>query len=87
MLDLEPIRSRLAVIDPVFWRDACAPEEGDEDPEERVFVANAPDDIAALIGEVERLRAELADTRATLQDTEDDLCEARERLTDLDIDL
>ena len=77
MLDLEPIKDRLDAIS-----ESLDPEMPGIARARRV-----PDDIAALIEEVERLRAELDDTKAALQDTEDDLCEARERLTDLDIDL
>lgn len=61
MLDLALIRKRLARIDQTFWWAACAPEEGDTCPDDREFVRYAPTDIAALLDEVERLRAPVAD--------------------------
>lgn len=55
-LDLEPIRERLARFNPASWWDCWTPEE-------RAFVSKAPDDIAALLDEVERLRADLTATQ------------------------
>ena len=81
MLDLEPIRARLKLLN--RWEGWLITEDADADAnkqDERAFVQNAPDDIAALIEEVERLRLQL-------EETEDELCEVKERLDDLDIDL
>ena len=64
MLDLEPIRARIVAL--AKW-DTCHREDDADDEandrDERVFRICAPGDIAALIEEAERLRAELAQTQ------------------------
>jgi hypothetical protein len=48
MLDLDPIKARLAAATPGPWVYSC---------NDAYLIANAPTDLAALVAEVERLRA------------------------------
>lgn len=88
MLDLEPIRARIVAL--ARW-DACHRKDDADDEanahDERVFRIWAPGDIAALIEEVERLRAELSVVRAELESVVVERDDAWDRLGELDIDL
>lgn len=53
MLDLQPIKSRLAAATPGPWRFTKIRPQPNPDAD---LIANAPQDLAALVAEVERLR-------------------------------
>lgn len=58
-LDLAPIRARLTSVNQERWARNTEPAIDPRFPL-GTFIAHAPADIAALLAEVERLRAELA---------------------------
>lgn len=55
-LDLDSIRARLEQTESTFWENGCRESE-DMCTADLAFIAHAPTDIAALIREVEGLRA------------------------------
>ena len=68
-LDLEPIKERLAAATPGPWDFHIIPPEigGMGTGADAEFIANAPEDIAALIAEVERLRGQVNAVRKTVR--------------------
>ena len=56
-LDLDPIRKRLEQTESLFWENDCRDLE-DMCEADLAFISNAPAYVAALLSEVESLRAE-----------------------------
>ena len=58
--ELDAIKGRLAAITEWPWIAFCEDAGGIKSEADAAFIANAPDDIARMLAEVERLREEVA---------------------------